>query len=107
MFDEERYARLGLAIEGNIDRVKAWIFKFELLDVDDEISRAEMHVVRKSDFDGNGREIGHDGMSIGIDEIQTQGMFALVTAKESDAEGDGALGMNGGELLSVNGVKRA
>ena len=96
MFHEQRYACLRVAIQRNVDRIESRILEFELLNIHDEVSGAEMHVVRKSNFDWNGRKIGHDGMSIGIDEIQAQRMFALVAAKKGYAEGNGALGMNSG-----------
>lgn len=96
MFHEERNARLRLAIDRDVDGIKTGVFEFKLLNVDDEISRAEMHVIGKDDFDGNGREIGHDRMSIGIDKIQAESMFALIGAKKCDAEGNRALGVNSG-----------
>jgi hypothetical protein len=34
-------------------------------------------------------------------------MFAFITAEEGDAQSDGALGMNRGELLSVDGIESA
>ena len=46
-------------------------------------------------------------MSVGINKIEAQSVFALVTAEKSDAEGDGTLGMNSGELLGVDCVKCA
>ena len=104
--DEQGNAGLGLVVEGEVDGVKARLIKLQLLDVDDEVAGAEVHVFGQGDFDWGRREVG-DGMAVGIDEVEFELVLAFVAAEEGEAQGDGALGMNGGELLGVNGVEGA
>ena len=49
----------------------------------------------------------HDGFAIGIHEIEAKLMQAFVFGTEGGTEGDGALGMHGGELRGVNSIERA
>jgi len=104
-FNQQRDAGLGAAIEVDVQGKHAGFAEFQLLDVNDEILGDEVGVVGKGDGDGevHGR---HDGAAIGIDEIQGDLVVALIAGGEGEAEGDGALGMNGGQLLRVNGVER-
>jgi len=81
--------------------------KLQLLDVDDEITREKIHVVRQRD---RHRGISMGGMMLwpsAVDEVQLELVRALVAGAERDAQRDGALRMHGGQLRCVNRVKRA
>ena len=105
MADEERDAGLRLAIEGDVNRVEARRFELHLLEIDNEVAGAEVHVVGERDLNRDGREVLHDGAAIGVDEVELEVVFPFVSAGEGDAQGDGALRMHRGELLGVNSIK--
>src|SRR5262245_910529 len=67
---QERDAGLGLVIERDVDRVEARIFKSELLDVDDKVASAEVHIVWKNHFNRDWRKIGHDRTPVRIHKIE-------------------------------------
>jgi len=106
-FHEQRDAGLRFAVEPDIHGIQSGFGKFQLLDVDDEIAREKVHVLRQPDFHGHGREVRHDGMAVGIDEIEGELALAFVGGKKRDAQRDGALRMDGGKLRCADGVKRA
>ena len=49
----------------------------------------------------------HDGMAVGIDEIERELARAFVAGHEGQAQRHGALRMHGGQLRRVNRVERA
>jgi hypothetical protein len=106
VFDQERDARLGFGVEGDVDGVKAGEIEFQLLEGDDEVACPEMGIAGQHDF---GREIdaGHDETAVGVDEIQAEFVRAFVFVAEGDAQGDGALRVRGRNLLGDDGVERA
>lgn len=106
MLYEQWDTRLRFAVEGEVDGVEAGEVEFELLEGDDEIAGAEMGVARQDDF---GWEINarHDGMAVGIHKIEMELMGAFILVAEGDAQGNGALRMNGRHLLGDNGVESA
>ena len=106
MFDQQRNARLRFAIECEVDGVKAGQVEFQLLERHDEIARAEVRVAGKHDF-GWQIDAGHDEAAVGVHEIEAQFVLAFVFVAEGDAQGDGALRVGGGDLLSDNGVESA
>ena len=88
-------------------QVEALGLETQLLNIDDEISRAEMHVFWQRNVHRDRREIAHDRGAVGIDEIEVKVVLALVGAEKRDTQRDRALRMNGGKLLRVNRVKGA
>ena len=106
MFDEQRNAGLRLPVERHIHREKSRHLELQLLDIDDEIPGPEVHIVRQRDFhwDLNGR---HDGVPVGIYEVEFQLPFALVAGEKRHAQRHGTLWMNGGQFARINGVERA
>ena len=105
--DEEGDAAAGLAIKADIDGVEAGFLEFEALHVHDEIAGDEVRIIRQGDGDGHLLHAGHDGFAIGIDEIEAELAGAFIAGGEGHAEGDGALGMDGGHLGGVNGIEGA
>jgi len=103
-FDEQRDAGVGAAIKEDVEGKHAGLVEFQLLDVDDEIAGEKVRVVGKGDGDGEVHG-GHDGAAVGVDEIQGDLVVALVAGGEGKAQGHGALGMNGGQLLRVDGIE--
>ena len=104
MFDEQRDAGLRPFIERNVHRVKARRFEFQLLDVHDEIARAEMGIARQRYLHRN-RDRRHDGPAVGVHEIEPHVVGALVLVAERHAQSDGTLRMNGRQLLGVNRIE--
>ena len=102
---QQRDACLWLAVEGNVDRVQPRVLELHLLEVDDEIARAEVHVFRQRHLDGDRREVDHNRVSIRIDKVQLQLVFALVIARKCHPQCDRALRMHRGKLLGVNRVE--
>ena len=85
MFNEQGDARLWLVIQHDVDGVQPRVLELQLLDVDDKIARAEMHIFRQGDIDGDRWEIGHNGAAIGVDEVEAKIMLALIGAEKGDA----------------------
>src|SRR6185369_16877142 len=90
MFYQERNTRLRLIIDSKVDRIESRIVELQLLNVDDEIPRPEMHVFRQGYLDRDRREILHDGAPVRVDEIQVQIVFAFIAAEEGDTQCDRA-----------------
>src|SRR6516225_2222242 len=105
MLYQERDAGLRLVVQRQVYRVKAGIFELQLLDVDDEVARAEMQILRQHYFNRYRWEIGHDRTAIGVDKIQAEVVFAFVAAEKGHAQRNGTLRMNGRKLLGVNRIK--
>ena len=105
--DEEGDAAAGLAIKADIDGVEAGFLEFEALEMDDEVAGDEMDVFRQRDGDGHVLEAVGDGEAVGVDEIDAEAARAFIAGGEGHAEGDGALGMDGGHLRGVDGIERA
>jgi len=107
MFHQQGDAGLRLVVQHDVDGVQSWVLKLQLLNVDDKIASAEMHILREGDIDGDGWEIGHNGTAIGIDEVEAKVMLALITAEKGDTQSNGTLRMNRGELLGVYRIECA
>src|SRR5437867_2175886 len=105
--DQQGNAGVGVIIEAKVNRVKARIVKLELLNVDDEVAGAEMHVVRQDHVQRDGREVGHDRAAIGIDKVESQLVVALVAAEKGDPQSDGALGMYCRQTRRLNRIESA
>ena len=73
MFDLQRNACLRFVVQPHVNEYKAPFGKLQSLDVDDEIARDKMRIVRKSDgdedFDGR-----HDALVIGVDQFGSIGV---------------------------------
>lgn len=106
VFDEQRYVRLDMAVHGKINRVETRLVKLELLDVDRKIARPKMNVLGQGHLDGH-LDRGHDGVAIGVHEVQFHLPLAFVTGKKSQPQRDRALRMNGGQFARVDRVERA
>jgi hypothetical protein len=105
-FDGEWDAGQGATVHGQVNGVKAGLVELQLLDVDDEIAGHESGVGGEKDLDGNVHG-GHDGLAVLVHEIHGQLVGAFFDAVKGDAEGDGALGVLGGELGGEDGVESA
>ena len=103
---EQRNARLHLFIEHHVERAQPGLIEVQLLDVDDVIARAEMHVARQRDFDRN-LDRRHDGATVGIHEVQFQLALAFVHTGERDAQRHGALRMPGRQFARIDRIERA
>jgi hypothetical protein len=106
-FDQEGDAGLGLVVEQNVDGVKPWFGELQLLDIHDEGAGGEVQVVGQGHFDWDGGKAGHDRVAVTIDEVDAEEVLAFVGAEEGEAQGDGALGVDGRELAGVDGVEGA
>lgn len=106
MLDEQRDACLRFTVKQEVDGIKAGQVKFQLLECDDEVARAEVRVAGEHDFRWQ-VDAGHDGAAVGIHEIEPQFVRAFVFVAERDAQGDGALRMRGRDLLRDDGVESA
>jgi len=95
-----------IAVHGDIDGVNTGFVEFQLLDADDEIERGEMNITGQAHLKGK-IDAGHDELPIGIDEADANVVGAVLAIGESDAQGDGALKLRGGELLREDGVEGA
>jgi len=106
VFDQQWDARLGFAVEGDINGIKTRQIKFQLLEGHDEVAGAEMGIARQHHFR---RQIDprHDESAVGIHEIQANLVRALVLVAEGDAQGNGALRVRGRDLLGDDGIERA
>jgi hypothetical protein len=104
--DLERDAGFVASIDGEIERVVAGLFEFELLNIDDEISGKKISVGWELDIGGQ-FDAGHDRATIFIDQVHANAVRAFLDAAEHEAKRDGALGMNGGQLMSDDGVEAA
>jgi hypothetical protein len=104
--DLERDAGLVAAVDGEIDGVMAGFFEFELLDIDDEISRQEIAFGWETDIGGE-FDAGHDGASVFVDQIHADAVLAFFDAAKDHAKRDGALGMDSWELVGDDGVEGA
>lgn len=98
-FHEQRNASFLPAVHGDIDRIEPWFFKFELLNVDQEIARQKNGIVRHGHVHRN-INIGHDAFSVLIHEAQLHFMVSFFRLAEGDAQRNGALRMNGWHLRS-------
>ena len=106
MFHEQRNARLRFVVQSHVHGIQTGLGEFQLLDVHDEIAREKMHVVGQRDFDRD-FDARHDGAPVGVDEVELELARALVAGEKRDAQRDGALRMDGGELRRVDRVERA
>jgi hypothetical protein len=104
--DLEGDAGFVAAVDGDVDGVVAGFFEFEVLDVNDEITREKIAVVGEHDVGGE-FDAGHDGAAVLVDEVHADLVGALLDAAEDDTEGDGALRMDGGELVGDDGIEGA
>ena len=104
-FDKQRNAGVSLIIQTHVHRIQSRFFKFELLDVDDEIAREKMCVVRQRHGHGQFNRL-HDGTPVCIDEMQRQFTRAFVARHKRDAQCNTALRMDGRNLRCVNRVER-
>lgn len=55
-------------VDGDIDRVLAWLVEFELLDIDDEITDEKIGVARNHHIHGH-IDAWHDEPTVFIDEV--------------------------------------
>src|SRR5690242_13710879 len=60
VFHHQRNARVRAAIERNVDRIKSRVVKLQLLYVDNEVARPEMHIIGQDYLDGQRGKIRHD-----------------------------------------------
>jgi len=102
----QRDAGFLIAIHGDIDGVNARLVEFQLLDADDEIEGGEMNITGQV-HPKRQVNAGHDEFSVCIDEADAHLVGARLAAGEGDAQGDGALEVDGGELGRENGIERA
>jgi hypothetical protein len=105
-FDRKRNARLRFVVEPHVHGIQTRFREFQLLDVHDEIAGDEMHVVRQRHFNRD-FDAGHDGTSVGVDEVKLELARALVAGEKRDAQRDRALRMHGGQLWREDRVERA
>jgi hypothetical protein len=77
-----------------------------LLDIDDEIAGEKVAIVGEANVNGQ-FDAGHDGAAIFVDEIHADAVGAFLDPAEDKAEGDGALGVDGGQLMGDDGVEGA
>ena len=107
MLHKQGDAGLGLAVQRDVNGIEARVFELELLEIHDEIARAEVHIFGQGNIDGNGWEIGHDRASIRVHEIEAQVALAFLAVEEGHAQSDRALWVNRWKLLRVDGVESA
>jgi len=98
MFEQEGDAGARNIIKPYVHGIQACLGKLQLLDARGKITRDKVHIFREFDLKRDGREIGHDAAAIGVDEVDHQLMRSFIAGSEGDAQGDGALRMNGGML---------
>ena len=106
LFDRKRNARFMLSVRRNFNGVKSRRFKFQLLNIQNEIARDKSRVARQNDFHRN-IHAGHDRRAVFIYEIDFQRVIALLHFCVGNAERHGTLRMRGGKLLGENRVERA
>jgi hypothetical protein len=104
--DLERDAGFMASVDGEIEGVVSCFFEFELLDVDDEIPGKKIPVGREFDIGGQ-FDARHDGAPIFVHQVHADAVRSFLDAAEDEAERDGALGMDGGQLVSDDGVEAA
>jgi len=107
MFHQQGNAGLWLVVQHDVDRVQARVFELQLLNIDDEIACAEVHIFRQRDIDCDRWEVWHDRAAVSIDKIKAEIVLSLVAAEKGHAQRDGTLRMSGGELLGINRIERA
>jgi hypothetical protein len=89
-----------------VDAVLAGFVEDDLLEVEDEVAGEEEHVGRE--FNGEvGFDLGEHVFAVFINEAEAEDGVAFVFVAEDESEGDGAVGVDGGELGGVDGVKGA
>jgi len=93
-------------VDGDVDGIGAGVGEGELLEVEDEVACGEEEVFGEFDFEG-GFHGGDDGLAILIDEKDADGVEALLLFAKEDAQGDGALGMDGGKGAGDDGIEDA
>src|SRR5262249_29003200 len=94
----QRNTRQRLVIKRDVDRIKPLVLELKLLNIDDEIPRPEMKVVRQRHFNGNRRKVRHDAAPVRIDEIHAQIVLPFIAAKKRDSQRDRTLRVYGGQL---------
>lgn len=107
MTDQQRNARVHLAIKQDIHRIKSGVLELQLLNIHDIVPRAKVHVARQCDFEVDRRKIWRQRMAIRIHKVQLQFVRSFIGTGKGNAQGDRALWMGGGQLARVDGVERA
>ena len=82
VFYEEGDAGARHVIKPDVHGVQARFGELQLLDAGGEVARDEMKVFRQRDIKGDLRKIRHDAAAVGIDEIDSQLVRALVAGHE-------------------------
>ena len=93
-------------IHGDVDGIRAVPGEGELLEIEDEIAGGEEEVLGQLDVEGR-LHGGDDGMAILVDKKDADFVEAFLLLAKEDAEGDGALRVNGREGTSDDGIKCA
>lgn len=104
MLHQERNAEFMAGIQCDIDGILTWLVEFQLLDVDDEISDEEIRIGRNDNIDRH-VDAGHDKTAILIHEVHFDLVLAFLDSAEGHAEDDGALRVNGRELVGDNRIE--
>ena len=105
-FHEEGDAHFVAIIDGDVDGVLAGLIEFELLDVDDEVADEEIGVARNDHIQGH-IDAWHDEAAVFVDEVHFHFVGSFLDAVKGNAERDGTLRMDRGQLTCENGVKSA
>ena len=93
-------------IDGDVDGILAWLIKFELLHVDNEIPDEKICVARDCNVHRH-IDAGHYEAAVFIDEIHFHFVGAFLDAVEGNAKCDGTLRMDRGERAGDDRVERA
>jgi hypothetical protein len=104
--DLEGDAGFVATIDGEVEGIVPGLVELELLDIDDEIARQEIAIGGEAHIGGQ-FDAGHDGTTVFVDEVHAHAVLAFLDAAEDQAEGNGALGMNGWELVGDDGIEGA
>src|SRR5437762_4296157 len=100
----QRDTRLLATVDGDVNGVLARLFKFQLLDVDEEIARDKIRVGRQRHLDGH-VDAPHHEATVFVHEVHFYSVMTLFDAAEDDAQGDRTLGVYGGQLVGDNRVE--
>jgi hypothetical protein len=104
--DDERNTALVSAVDGDLDAVVSGFFELQVLDIDDEVSRENAGVAIEVNFGGD-IDVGHDRLAVVIYEVDADGVLAFFDPVKDDPQGDGAMGVDGGEFGGDDGVEGA
>src|SRR6185436_15444005 len=76
MLHHQRNAGELAAIDRDIDRINARMLELQLLKIDDEIARAEMHLTGQNHFQRHWWKIRRNRTAVGVDKIELEVVLA-------------------------------